>query len=152
MDPLASAPGAEQLELPLASEPQCLPAPALATGDKPTVDDEPPADWSLEQELVLHGVMLERNLKLLSSGNNVEEKRDVLRWIFRPDVTHFTVRERRLTQHQDDVAFSFRRCCRLAGYDADELRDALRVLLKRRGIEVPDHERPAPANTGVEPS
>jgi hypothetical protein len=130
---LASAPAAEQLELSLGSKPRHAAHPAQPAPK----GDEPRADWSTEEELALHGVVLERNLKVLSRRSNAEEKRDVLRWIFKPDVMHVTVRGRRLAQHQDDVPFSFRRCCRLAGYDADELRDALRALLERRGVEVP---------------
>jgi hypothetical protein len=133
MSQLASAPVAEQLELPLASTAPhaACPVPPAPTGD------ESLADWSPEEALALHGLVLERNLKVLSCRSKAEEKQDVLRWIFRPDVTYISVQGRRLTQHQDDVPFSFRRCCRLAGYDADELRDALRTLLERRGIEVP---------------
>jgi hypothetical protein len=133
MDQLASALVAGQLELPLTSTPRR----AAHSVQSALTGDEPRTDWSLGEELALHGVVLERNLKVLSCRSNADEKRDVLRWIFRPDVTRFIVQGRRLTQHQDDVPFSFRRCCRLAGYDADELRDALRMLLKRRGIEVP---------------
>ena len=134
MSQLASALVAEQLELPLASTPR-----RAAHPEQPALTGEQPrADWSPEEELALHGVVLERNLKVLSCRGKADEKHDVLRWIFRPDVMHFTVQGRRLTQHQDDVPFSFRRCCRLAGYDADALRDALRALLERRGIDVPE--------------
>ena len=133
MGELASALSAEQLELPLAFEPEC----ALHPAQPSSPGTEAGADWSPEAELALHGVVLERNLKVLSYRGNTEEKRDVLRWIFKPDVTHFTVHGRRLSQHQDDVPFSFQRCCRLAGYDPDELRDALRELLRSRGIELP---------------
>jgi len=142
MGQLASALSAEQLELPLAFEPQC----ALLSAQASSPGAETRADWSAEAELALHGVVLERNLKVLSYRGNAEEKRDVLHWIFKPDVTHFTVDGRRLSQHQNDVPFSFQRCCRLAGYDADELRDALRALLRRRGMELPGARVP-----GIEP-
>jgi hypothetical protein len=140
----ACAPCAEQLALPLESEPERAAPPALPslTGGGSSVNHEAPADWSSEEQVVLHGVLLERNLRTLSYRSRAEDRRDVLRWIFKPDVAHFTVRGRRFTQRQDDVPFSFRRCCRLSGYDADELRDSLRVLLKRRGIEVPAIEAP----------
>src|ERR1700674_1287294 len=151
MGRLASALDARQLELPLVFEPQPVarPAPPSPAGDEPPVDYEPQADWSPEAEVVLHGVLLERSLKGLSCKNNAEGRRDVLRWIFKPDVGDFPGRGRRVSQHQDDVPFSFRRCCRLAGYDADELRDALRALLKRHRIEVPGVEFQGIAAPGV---
>ena len=107
-------------------------------GDDPATDRQDPKDWSSEDEAVLHELVLERNLKALTYRSNTEEKRDVVRWIFKPDVTRLSVRGARLSEHQDNVPFSFRRCCRLAGYRPDALREALRALLKRRGIEVPD--------------
>lgn len=139
MGELASLLAAEPLELPLMFEPERVarPAPPAPAGEERPVDHEGAAHWSPEDEVVLHGVVLERALKALTYRNNADEKRDVLRWIFKPDVVHLTVRGRLLAQHQDDMPFSFRRCCKLAGYDADALRDALRGLLRRRGIEVP---------------
>jgi len=139
MGELASRLAAERLEFPLMFEPERVarPAPPAPALDERAVDHETVAHWAPEDEVVLHGVVLERALKALTYRNNADEKRDVLRWIFKPDVAHFTVRDRRLVQHQDEVPFSFRRCCKLAGYDADALRDALRALLERRGIEVP---------------
>ena len=152
MGRLASALDARQLELPLVFEPQPVarPAPPSPAGDEPPVDYEPQADWSPEAEVVLHGVLLERSLKGLSCKNNAEGRRDVLRWIFKPDVTYFSVSGRRLARHQDDVPFSFRRCCRLAGYDADALRDTLRLLLERRVIQVSDVEVPGMKVPGIE--
>lgn len=90
-------------------------------------DDGIPVGWTDEEVLRLHLFLLDDSAKLASSDTPLEEKIEILQWIFTdPD--------------KDDLPFSFASCLKLYGNSSNpsegilnalEVREALRPLVGR---------------------
>ncbi len=100
-------------------------------------------DWSEKEIRILHEGLLEYSLNLLKSKGNAEEKYDILRWIWAPDVYCWVSRStagasRFVPIYRRQLPFTFAACCALTGYDAERLRSGLayvlRPVLKQLGI------------------
>lgn len=101
-----------------------------AIGMGPEIDDEP-IEWTNDQIVTLHSVLLEESLKTLAAKGNPSEKLDVLKWVFEIDyVAEITVETpagpSRKTILNTDVPFSFAFCCKLEGMDPANIRSILR--------------------------
>jgi len=85
------------------------------TGCATRFDDEPP--WTEDDILRLHGLLLEKSLHdLFDLRVSAATRADILEWM-------------QVTKERSN-AFSYRACCRLFGFDAEEIRD--RVLQRYR--------------------
>lgn len=76
------------------------------------------------------GWYIERNMEMLASVGNAQEKASVLEWMFEPDVElkqPQSLQDYRqpIAIHKDRVPFSFQWCCKVVGFDPDRFRDAL---------------------------
>jgi hypothetical protein len=100
-------------------------------------------DWSENDIRVLHEGVLVYSLNLLKSKGNAEEKYDILRWIWAPDIFCWVSRpfagaNKYCPIFLKQLPFTFVSCCALSGYDADRLRSGLahvlRPVLKQLGI------------------
>lgn len=82
-------------------------------------------DWSEDELVNLHINLLEQSLtQALSPRSGRLARMDVVDWISR--ITKRGTKE---------PPFSFAVCCRLSGYDPDELRDTFLEEIKFRGID-----------------
>ncbi|MDN0082509.1 hypothetical protein QU487_07030 [Crenobacter sp. SG2305] len=63
----------------------------------------------------------EQSLEVIPRPGGLDEKADVLEWIFEPAVTHLVENDEIFEVKTVELAFSFRWCCKLFGYDADEM-------------------------------
>lgn len=102
------------------------------------LSEQAPA-WSDDSVAHLHEAILLYSLRALNARGNGEEKREILRWIYAP--TPMFIRftddegsERLQALPQVLVPFSYERCCRLAAYNPDELREQLTWPLARLGL------------------
>jgi len=96
----------------------------------PALDNEP-VDWTVDEIVHLHSVLLFQSIKALRGSGNPREKLDVLEWMFAPDLVGEVVRSTptgsRLTRVMTkDLAFSFALCCRLEGHDPEIYRNFIR--------------------------
>lgn len=76
------------------------------------------------------GWYIERNMEMLASVGNAQEKASVLEWMFEPDVelrqpSSLQDYRRPIAIYKDRVPFSFQWCCKVVGFDPDRFRDAL---------------------------
>lgn len=131
------------LDLPLwrhqASEYDIQPAPEAAGETEVTVvsseDIDQPTQWSEYGIACLHEALLEYSLKLLNSKGNAEEKSEILRWIWAPDIycwTHVIEngRRKRVPIYQGHLPFTFVSCCRYYGTNPEQLREGLAHVLR----------------------
>jgi hypothetical protein len=87
-------------------------------------------DWIADRADLFVGWYLERNLEMLSSVGNPEEKKTIIEWIFAPDVQGEVLVPRGdqqiwLPVFADRIPFSCQWCCKAVGYSAERLRDAV---------------------------
>jgi hypothetical protein len=95
---------------------------------------ELPEEWSDEGALQAHYVLLERSLEYLAAKGNRKEKRDVLDWIFHPEVAEEVIRMIDGKNERLLVPFTFGACCRLQGLEPDEMRDQIAKRCREIGI------------------
>lgn len=89
-------------------------------------------EWSDEEVVNLHHVLLEQSMiQALNPRSSVDTRLDVLEWV--NQVTPYK---------KKSPAFSFDACCKLSGYDPEELRETLHGEMKYRGI----HPNPKSVN------
>lgn len=80
--------------------------------------------WTDEEVVHLHHVLLEQSMiQALNPRSSADTRIDVLEWV--DQITPFK---------KKSPAFSFDACCKLSGYDPEELRDTLHGEMKYRGI------------------
>ena len=88
-------------------------------------DCSEPLEWSEEGIRQLHSVLLHESIKALAGRGNGNQKREILQWIFRPEVERW-VDERgnvRLVR-TGDMPWTFSFCCRLENMtNPDIIRD-----------------------------
>lgn len=102
--------------------------------------EEKAEPWSETAVAELHEGMLLYSLRLLNTRGNGKEKKDLLRWMFDPEAMAY--RDLEVAKplivwkkiKPEDVPFGFELCCRMAGYDADRLREGLGPVLKNLGL------------------
>ncbi len=126
--------------------------PYLPTGDDilDAMTDEKAMEWSDKAITELHEAMVTYSLRLLNARGNGKEKKAILDWIFNPKRLAVARRVKGNTPsweviNASEVPFSFGLCCRLAGYDAERIKEGLVPILKQMDLaelfnEV-EHER-----------
>lgn len=72
--------------------------------------------WSDEDIKFLMEWMLIRSLEVLAASTRLDSEQEILDWINCSDI---------------DNPFSFNRCCAVAGYHSDDLRDSVNQMYKR---------------------
>lgn len=103
-------------------------------------DDEPAiGEWSDEAVAQLHESVLHYSLMLLQSNGNGAEKKEVLKWIYAPERLVATLSDPELGDSEVvlpllQTPFSYIRCCRLCGYEPDEMQDLLAAVLNEKGL------------------
>lgn len=81
-------------------------------------------EWTLDGVLKLHSVLLEESLKALAGRGNGEQKREILEWIFEPDLVGTITRNgREVPVFTWQVPCSFAFCCKLEGMDPETIRN-----------------------------
>jgi len=95
--------------------------------------------WSDEAIEQLHEAVLHYSLKLLQSRGNGVEKKEVLRWIFAPDLKVALLQDEHgqpveVLLPQFATPFSFEQCCRICGYRSEKLQDELIPILNELGL------------------
>lgn len=81
-------------------------------------------EWTQEEVVALHLHLLEQSLsQALNPRSSRSLRLEVLRWV-----------DRTTPYQMKSPAFSFDKCCQLAAYDSDELRDHLHDEMRFRGI------------------
>jgi hypothetical protein len=69
--------------------------------------------WNDHQIFVSHSELLYGSLEVLTYDGVIEEKVDVLEWVFAPDLVKWHGRKVKV----ETIPFSFKACCMLCGYD-----------------------------------
>lgn len=92
--------------------------------------------WEVDDRLIsmLHDAVLEYSLNVLKTKGNVEEKIDVLRWIWSPDTYAWVSREvaGNITYNavpRIKIPFTFQMCCAASGLDYERMREGLAIRL-----------------------
>ncbi|NMG28391.1 hypothetical protein [Aromatoleum evansii] len=81
-------------------------------------------EWTMEGILQLHSVLLEESLRALAARGNGEQKREILEWIFDPDLVGTVVRNgHEVPVYTWQVPWTFTFCCKLEGMDPANIRD-----------------------------
>lgn len=137
------------LDLPLwryqVSEYDVQPAPELAGEIEIAVltSSDQPFTYSDKAIAHLHEKVLEYSLSILNSKGNAQEKAEILRWIWVPDIYCWVTKEiegvrRRIPIYQGYLPFTFASCCSYYGVDAERMREelvqVLRPVLKALGM------------------
>ena len=94
-------------------------------------ETEPPLEWSSSGIEQLHSVLLHQSLAALAGRGNGLQKREILEWIFEPDLFGEVIRNGVSTPIFNwDVPWSFLFCCRLERmHNPEIIRDFIRGLL-----------------------
>lgn len=95
-------------------------------------------DWSDEAVAQLHEGLLHHALALLRTRGNLEEKQEILHWIWAPSVFCWVSRYRagvhqRIPIHRRKLPFTFERCCAVAGLRPEKVRSGLAAALRELG-------------------
>lgn len=77
-------------------------------------------NWTDEEVSRLHSVLLEQSIKALAAKGNANQKKEILDWIFAPDI--YGIDENKFV-YADQIPFSFQLCCKLEGIEPDVIRD-----------------------------
>lgn len=108
------------------------------------LDNRPQADvpqipwngeWTDDEIVQLHCILLEESLGALRAKGNAKDKKDILNWIFFPEVPDFRPVKCGNVNRMVFTPFSLTACCKFTGFDADRLRDALYNELSELGLE-----------------
>lgn len=94
---------------------------------------ESAVDWTDEEVKWLHAHLLERSIEMLKMRGNLEEKHEILQWIYEPNFRGYRDgfiegRRVRINLYQWEIPFTFASCCRVSGLNADELREQIRAI------------------------
>jgi hypothetical protein len=97
-----------------------------------------PEDWTLDEVVDLHSLLLRESLKELTTGDKGQEaikrKMDILEWIFAEDLTvekDLSTGKVKIT-YLEDIPLSFLMCCRLENVDPNALREQIIGNLDKR--------------------
>jgi hypothetical protein len=116
------------------------PDPVVITG----ASSEESVIWTDDDVEKLHIAVLHSSLGVLKSKGNAEEKYEILRWIWAPDVFCWVTKSdegvhKRIPIYRRQLPFTFDTCCAFDGQRPDVLRDGLAVILrpalKQMGME-----------------
>ncbi|CAN7623803.1 hypothetical protein LJR189_004692 [Acidovorax delafieldii] len=97
-------------------------------------------DWSDQAIAELHEGLLLSSLASLAARGNATEKVDVLKWFFSPDIYAWNkkttctgeVGYQPIYSHQ--IPFTFQRCCAVAHFNHEVLREGLLFILRKAGL------------------
>lgn len=101
-------------------------------------------DWTDDDVEKLHIAVLHYSLGVLKTKGNPEEKYEILRWIWAPDVFCWVTKSeegvhKRIPIYRRQLPFMFETCCAFDGQRPDVLREGLAVILrpalKQMGLE-----------------
>lgn len=107
-------------------------------------DVDVPPELTEQAVYAYHEKVLSYSLGLLKTRGNAEEKYEILRWIWAPDISCWVTRNvdgviNRRPIYQRQLPFTFAMCCACSGLDAERLREGLahvlRPVLKQLGME-----------------
>ena len=131
------------LDLPLfrhvASEYDIQPALAVVEETKLTVITteaaEQQVEWSDSDTALLHEKVLEYSLNVLNSKGNAEEKAEILRWIWVPDIYCWVTKDddgvsKEFLINQGHMPFSFASCCYYYGINVELMHEGLAHVLR----------------------
>ena len=115
--------------------------------DEDQQDKQEAIEWIADRSERFVGWYLERNLEMLSSVGNPEEKRSVIEWIFEPDVQGQVLDTRNGTSRwipvfADQIPFSFQWCCKVVGFKPERMQDALLEALNAARDRVKSKHQP----------
>ena len=87
--------------------------------------------WTTEEIVELHYQLLKHSLLALTGCGNAKQKREILEWIFEPDLIDTIIRNgKEVKVFTKDTMWTFAFCCRLEGCnDPDYIREYVRRLL-----------------------
>lgn len=102
----------------------------------PNLDDAAQFDWSEDGVIDMHWFLLKRSLERLEARNNAKEKKDILGWIFYPDVPDEVVRVVDGKEERILIPFTFGACCRLEGADPEIMREKIAEMCLKIGVAV----------------
>lgn len=88
-------------------------------------------DFSDEEVLWIIHRVLEDALEILERKDCKEQKEEILRWIYAPDIQYF----RGKMTHAVDIPFSYQFCCHVIGAKRDRLQSELEFQLKQRNFQ-----------------
>lgn len=94
--------------------------------------------WNISDEGVVdtHWLLLRRSLERLDAKSSKKERREILEWIFHPDVPEQVVRTDSGREETILIPFTFGTCCRLEGADPEEMREKIRSMCRNNGIVI----------------
>ena len=88
-------------------------------------------NWTGDEIYELHYHLLKHSLQALTGSGNAKQKREILEWIFEPDLIDTIIRNgKEVKVFTKDTMWTFAFCCRLEGCnDPDYIREYVRRLL-----------------------
>lgn len=103
------------------------------------LEEEAEVTWTDEEIEQLHEAVLHYSLKLLQARGNGAEKKEILQWIFAPDLKVAQLKDGdgdtvEILLPQFATPFSFEQCCRICGYSPDRLQEELEPILVSVGL------------------
>lgn len=87
--------------------------------------DETQEDLTDEQAYRFVCGFFEESLSTINANSSASDVRDVLEWVFEPEITHLINGVKVCAVATKQLRFSFRWCCSLFGYNADDLQQAI---------------------------
>ena len=88
-------------------------------------------DWTLDDIFWLHEKLLKNSLKVFRKGIGNKNNREILEWIFEPDLIADSSETGHKPIYTKDVPWTFVFCCRLEGADPEVIRDEIRSRIQR---------------------
>lgn len=92
--------------------------------------DDEAIEWTLDEIIRLHSVLLAASLDVLSKRAQAKEKLEVLQWIFTDFVSQEIYDSKTgllqvVSVPTEALPLSFKTCCKLEGMDPEKIRDSL---------------------------
>jgi len=103
-------------------------------------DEGDKEEWTDAAADQLHEAVLHYSLKALQARGNGAEKKEILRWIFKPDVMFAKISTpsgavKEVALRQNETPFSFVRCCNICGLRHEKLMEDLTPIIAEIGLE-----------------
>ncbi len=93
-----------------------------------TVVEETSVLWSEDEAIRLHSCLLEQSIKALAAGGNAGQKKEILDWLFAPDI--LGIDENNNFVYAEQRPFTYQLCCKLEGMNPDVILDFIGARLR----------------------